>query len=78
MQGDPIGRIFAFGAIVKLGQFFWKTTELARNIGLVFSYGKNLCIIFTKTGWATFWVFFRKILIVHFSQVHTMTMHLKI
>jgi hypothetical protein len=44
-QGDQIGRILAFGAVVHFGQFFLKTIRLAKILGLLIMYGKNSALI---------------------------------
>jgi hypothetical protein len=56
-QGDQIGRIFAYWAILFFGQFFL-TTEEAQFFGKLFSLVKNIVLFLTKTAQATFWAMF--------------------
>jgi hypothetical protein len=57
-QGDQIGRIFAYWAIVKFKLFYVKYKS-SSNFGRTFFHRKKCCIYFDKkTGWATFWAIF--------------------
>jgi hypothetical protein len=56
-QGDQIGRIFAYWAIVYFGKF----DEIYRNspnFWANFFHDTSYVLNLTKNGWATFWAIF--------------------
>jgi hypothetical protein len=64
-QGDQIGRVLAYWAVVYFGCFLF-TVVVAQIHGLLFSQCFSSALILTKTGWATFWA--------TFSQTHLVTL----
>jgi hypothetical protein len=60
-QGDQIGRIFAYWAVVHIGLLFEKITQTVQTIGLLLQC--KLCTYFDKN---TFWAIL--------SQIHLFTL----
>jgi hypothetical protein len=65
-QGDQIGRIFVLWSLFTLGSFF-KSTEVAQILGLLFSRRKSYVLISTKNPWGY--------ILGNFSQTHLVTLN---
>jgi hypothetical protein len=66
VQGDQIGRIFAFLRMIFFGQFF-KNYRSRPNFWLLFSALKITHVFLAKMGWATVWAIL--------SQTHLVTLN---
>jgi hypothetical protein len=58
-QGDQIGRIVVYWAIILSGQF------LSLNFWTTYFQNKICVLMLTKMGWATFWAIFSQIHLVN-------------
>jgi hypothetical protein len=61
LQGDQIGRIFAYWVIDCFGQFFENYRSSPKFLATIF-HGKNKVSILIKTGWASLWAIFYKLI----------------
>jgi hypothetical protein len=61
--GDHIGRIFAYRAVVYIGQFFYY--RCSANVLGYFFQSTNYVLIFKKMGLATFWATFSQTYLVN-------------